>query len=125
MKRRRSILVGVVAWFALAIAALAQGWIWPRTPVAWVVTLVLGPAIFVLVELVGELVAKGVIGLPGVGRLARWLKVGGKLTGLRAVVALALILGVTLLILLVGLRFRPGGAPSTRQWLCTNFVVGA
>src|SRR4051794_3619724 len=102
MRLGRSILVGVLAWLALVAAALFQGWIWPRTLVAWAVTLVLGPTIFVLVELVAELVVKGIVRLPGVSALVSWLSVGGRLTGMRAVIVLALILGVTLPILLLG-----------------------
>jgi hypothetical protein len=128
MRLGRSIVVGVLAWLALVVAALVQGWIWPRTLVAWAATLVLGPTVFVLVELVGELAVKGIVRLPGASALASWLNAGGRLTGVRAVVFLALILGVTLPILLLSVRLYAGGVsltpPGLRQWFHTNFVGG-
>jgi hypothetical protein len=81
---------------------------------------------FVLVELIGELVAEGVVRLPGIRSLASWLNLGGRLTGARAVVVLALILGVMLPILLLGVWLDAGGVtpPGLREWLRTNFVGG-
>lgn len=124
----RSILVGVLAWLGLVAAALVQGQFWPRTLVGWAVTLVLGPVIFVLVEFIGELVVKGIVRLPGVSALASWLNEGDRLTGVRAVVVLALILGITLPILLLAVWLDLEGVsltpPGLRQWLRSNFVGG-
>ena len=124
MSLGRSIVVGVLAWLALVAAVLVQGWGWPRTLTGWAVILLLGPMVFILVELVVELAMQGIIRLPGVAALVRWLKTGS-LTGPRAVVVLALILGVTFPILLLSVWLKAGGRtltpPGLRQWLDANF----
>ena len=86
----------------------------------------LGPVVFVVAELFGEVVVGGILRLPGIAAIARWLKAGGRLTGWRAVFVLVLILGGTVAVLLLAVWLQAEGvtltAPGFRQWLRSNFA---
>lgn len=60
------VVVGTALWFAFALVFMWEWALWPRSLVAWIVILAVGPVAYLTLSALGELVAAGFRRIPAV-----------------------------------------------------------
>ena len=120
--------VGMVLWFGLAAVSFVWLGLWPRTLVAWLLVLVLGPLLLFTLDGAGELAGEMLSRLPGIrhadGAIERRTK-GKRVSGIRIGYYLArtLILVVPVVLLICWATGKLSGTTpgALRMWWQHNF----
>ncbi len=120
--------VGTVLWFILVAISVVWLGIWPRTLVAWLLVLVLGPVLLLILDAAGELAGEVISRLPGVWhadkaieRRTRWKTVSGIRIGYYLTRALILVVPLLLLISWATGKLSGTIPGALRTWWQHNF----